>query len=385
MASKWAQRTAVAVVLLGGAVLAVQHIETASGTADPNERIKSIVQAGSVNGANTPLELSSKEIITIQPTTLTDRLRVSGELRPVNKAILRAQRGGRIIRIGARDGEIVRAGDVLVRFETGDLESIQKQREAERDEASADRLLAIQSLNRTEQLAAKKIASREQLEKVKAEVAAATARLDGLSAQVKIARTALQEADVRAPFDGVVANLTIDEGSYVGTDAELVSVVDTSVLEARMLVATRNVHRIAPGQPAELFVDGLEKQVVQGQVKRIGAVADDGSRFVPVYVQLANREGRLKGGMFATGSILVRQYEDMLVVPVTAVREDDAGNYVLKLENGLLIRQSVTIRSQWNGDESVEISDGLVQGDAIVTAPLPELRPNAQFTISKAG
>lgn len=385
MAVKWATRIAMAGVLLGGICAVALLVDPARGTVDANERLKMVVATISESRAEQPLELSSKEIITIQSTTGVERFRVSGELRPVNQAILRAKRSGRIIQIGARDGEIVKAGDALVRFETRELQSALKQREADRDVANAERLFAVQSLDRTEQLAGKNIVPWEQLDKAKAEVAAAAARLDSLSAQVEIARTAFRDADVRAPFDGIVARLEVNEGSYVGADAELLSVIDTSVLEARMLVSTRAVLRIAPGQLVELLVDGLEDQVIRGEVTRIGAIADDGSRFVPVFVRLANRHGRLKGGMFATGTILVRENKDIIIVPASAVREDDAGSYVLKLENDLLVRQSVTVSSRWNGGDKIEVSEGLVQGDAIVTAPLPGLQPNSLVTLSKTG
>lgn len=385
MASKWTKRAATAGMLLGGIYTIVVFIDPARGTVDANARLKTVVHAVTASRTQMPIELSAMEIVRIRPTTLIEHLRVSGELRPINHANLRAKSGGRIIEIGAREGQAVNAGDVLVRFETEDLQSIHKQREADRNVADAERRLAILSLDRTEQLARKYIASTDQLDKAKADVAAATARLDSLSAQVDIARTALRDAEVRAPFDGVVARLAVDTGSHVGMNAELVSVVDTSVLEARILVSTRDVLRVVLGQSVNLNIDALAKQSVQGEVARIGPVADDGSRFVPVYVQLANNRGQLKGGMFATGAILLRQREDILVVPATSLREDNKGNYVLKLENGLLIRQAVIVRSRWNAGDSVEISYGLARGDTIVTAPLPTLRPNVLVTVSRTG
>jgi membrane fusion protein, multidrug efflux system len=380
MASKWTQRAAAAGILLGGIYAIVVFLDPARATVDASER-----EAVTASQADTPFELSPMEIVRIQPTTLVERLRVSGELRPINHATLRAKRGGRIIQISAREGQAVKAGDVLVHFETEDLQSVLKQREADRDAAEAERLLAVQSLDRIEQLTRKNIAPTEQLDKAQAEFAASTARLDSLSAQVEIARSALRDAEVRAPFDGVVARLAINEGSYMAADAELVSVVDTAVLEARMLVSTRDVSRVALDQPVALQVDGLEEQAVQGKIARIGPVADDGSRFVPVYVRLANGGERLKGGMFATGVIVMRPHEEIFVVPATALREDASGNYLLKLVDGLLVRQHVTVRPRWNGDDTVEVSEGLARGDTIVTAPLPELWPNMAVTISAAG
>lgn len=119
-----------------------------------------------------------------------------------------------------------------------------------------------------------------------------------------IARLALRNAEIRAPFDGTVTRRLAEPGSRVGGDGELLTLVDTSMLEAKVLVATRDIPRVALGQTAELEIDGLGGQSVKSTVERISPVAEDGTRFVTVYLRLANRNGQLWGGMFASGSIL---------------------------------------------------------------------------------
>lgn len=385
MALKWTMRLTKAGMLLGGVYLAVVFIDPARGTVDANERVKEVVAAVAANQRDKPLELAPSEIADIRPTSIVERLRVSGDLEPINRAVLHAKDGGRIIEVRAVAGQAVRAGDVLARFETDDLQSFLKQREGDRDVAAAEMLLAMQSLNRIEQLADKNIASQEQLDKARSEVAASTARQKSLSAQADIARTALREAEVLAPFDGVVSSRAINQGSRVGVGAELFTIVDTSILEAKVLVSTRDVHRVAIAQRAELHIDGLDGQTVVGSVDRIGPVADHGTRFIPVYIRLSNGGARLRGGSFATGTILVRQNEDAIVIPAISLRKDETGDYVLKLKKGRLVRQPVTVGSGSGGSDGLEISEGLAYGDTIVTVPLPELRPDVTVTIPKAG
>lgn len=134
-----------------------------------------------------------------------------------------------------------------------------------------------------------------------------TARLQSLSAQVDIARLALRNAEIRAPFDGTITRRQAEAGSRVSADGELMTLVDTSMLEAKVLVATRDIPRVAVGQTAELDIDGIGSQPLRSTVERISPVAEDGTRFVAVYLRPANRDGRLWGGMFASGSILVRE------------------------------------------------------------------------------
>ena len=385
MAFKWTVRIAKAGMLLGGCTLVFMYLDPTRGTVDANERVKNIVASVSAPPSNRPFELAQTEVTNVEPVSMAERLRVTGELQPVSRVVVRAKSGGKVLDLAVREGERVRAGDVILRFETNDLQSTLLQRESDRNAAEAELTLAMQALNRIEQLDAKNVTSKEQLEKARRDVAANTSKVQSLSAQVDIARVALRDADVTAPFDGVVASRVVEAGSRVSADAELLTIVDTSILEAKVLVSTRDVARVAAGQTAEIQIDGVECQRIEGTVARINPVADSGTRFVPVYLRLPNRDGRLWGGMFASGSILVREKSDALVVPAISLRKDETGDYVLKLHNGHLQRQPVTVGPTWSNGSLIEIADGLVDGDTIVTVPLPELRPDVAVTLDRAG
>jgi membrane fusion protein (multidrug efflux system) len=378
-------RLAKAGILLGGCYLAVIYIDPAGGTDGTNERVKHVVDAVVANRIDKPLELTRVEVMRIERSSMVERLRVSGELQPIERVVIRAKAGGSIRDVSVREGQAIKTGDVLVRFETENLQSALKQRESDRDAAHAEMLLAMQTQNRIEQLVVKHVATQEQLDKAESDVAATTSRTRSLSAQTDLARTALRDAEVLAPFDGVIASRSVEPGSTVSADAELLTVVDTSALEAKVLVSTRDVPRVAVGQSVELQIDGLADHPIAGEVVRINPVADNGTRSVPIYLQLANQDGRLWGGMFATGSILIRESHDAVVVPATSLRKDETGDYVLKLVKGRLLRQPVTIGAKWSGGSTLEIADGVADGDTIVTAPLPELRPDTAVSISKAG
>jgi RND family efflux transporter MFP subunit len=383
MVPNWATTVTMTGALLLSACLAVVTVNPADGMTDTNERLKGIVKSVGAGNEKPVFELSPMEIAKIEPTALVEILRVSGETRPVHQATLRAKSAGQIIQLDVREGQQVKAGELLLRFDTADLLSNLKQKEAEREGAMAGLLLAMQSLNRVEQLAGKSVVSQEQLEKAKSEVAATKAKLDSLSARVEIARIALRDADVVAPIDGVISKLSVNRGARVGEDTDLLTLVDHRGMEARVFVPTRDALRVGVGQAVELQIDGTERLVV-GEIARIAPTADDGTRFVPVYVRLLDATPRLKGGMFVTGAILLRQAEDAVAVPVASLRQDRAGDYVLKLAEGVLVRQPVTIISRWNGEETAQIS-GLRRGDVIVTAPLREFEPNLSVRLTKAG
>lgn len=385
----WMKRTIKAGIALAGCVLVVTALDPARGSVDANERVKGIVnglvETASMSPAGTPFELTAAETAKIGTRAMVERLGVSGELQPITRVVIRAREAGKIVEMNVRDGDAVQAGKLLVRFETDELQSTLLLRQSDQDAAEAELMLAMQALTRTEQLALKNIASTEQLDKAKSDVAVKTARLQSLAAQADIARLALRNAEIRAPFSGTVTRRLAEAGSRAGADGELLTLVDTSVLEAKVLVATRDIPRVALSQTAELTIDGLGGQIVKGTVDRISPVAEDGTRFVAVYLRLANRDGRLWGGMFASGSILLREKNDALVVPAIALRKDETGYHVLKVEDGRLRRQTVAVGARWNDGNLVEIAAGLKDGETILTAPLPELGPDMAVTIDKAG
>lgn len=381
----WVKKTIKTGIVLAGCVAVVTALDTARGSVDANERLKGIVEAATMSPAGIPFELAASETARIAARRMAEKLSISGELQPVSRVVIRAREAGKILDMNVRDGQAVKAGDVLVRFETDDLQSALLQRQSDRDAAEAELTLAMQALTRTEQLAAKNIASAEQLDKAKSDVVVKTARVQSLSAQADIARLALRNAEIRAPFSGTVTRRLAEAGARVGADGELLTLVDTSVLEAKVLVATRDIPRVALGQTAELEIDGISGQTVPSTVERISPVAEDGTRFVAVYLRLVNHDGRLWGGMFASGSILVREKNDALVVPAIALRKDETGYHVLKVLDGHLRRQTVALGSHWNDGSLIEVAAGLKDGETILTAPLPELQPDMAVTIDRAG
>ncbi|NTE58318.1 efflux RND transporter periplasmic adaptor subunit [Agrobacterium tumefaciens] len=381
----WVKKTIKTGIVLAGCVVVVTALDTARGSVDANERLKGIVEAATMSPAGIPFELAASETARIAARRMAEKLSISGELQPVSRVVIRAREAGKILDMNVRDGQAVKAGDVLVRFETDDLQSALLQRQSDRDAAEAELTLAMQALTRTEQLAAKNIASAEQLDKAKSDVVVKTARVQSLSAQADIARLALRNAEIRAPFSGTVTRRLAEAGARVGADGELLTLVDTSVLEAKALVATRDIPRVALGQTAELEIDGISGQTVPSTVERISPVAEDGTRFVAVYLRLVNHDGRLWGGMFASGSILVREKNDALVVPAIALRKDETGYHVLKVLDGHLRRQTVALGSRWNDGSLIEVAAGLKDGETILTAPLPELQPDMAVTIDRAG
>jgi len=134
------------------------------------------------------------------------------------------------------------------------------------------------------------------------------------------------------------------------------------------------------GQSVSVHVTGLEGESFTGVVTRVNPVAISGTRTVPIYIELQNEEGSLRGGMFATGNITVMEKADAQAVSAAALREDAEGQYVLKLTDGTLARQGVEILGEWERGRLVEVK-GLADGDVIVAAPLDDLKAGEAYSL----
>ncbi|ALN71903.1 efflux RND transporter periplasmic adaptor subunit [Aureimonas sp. AU20] len=139
-------------------------------------------------------ELTPHEVTSIAPVRGTEQLRMVGDIQPFQRATLRAKTEGRIVTLSAREGDTVRAGDTLVWFETSDLETEFRQREAEWEGAQAENRRALQTLRRLEQLATKNIATQDQLETAQNDVFVTGARVESAAAQRDMARAAIRDA-----------------------------------------------------------------------------------------------------------------------------------------------------------------------------------------------
>jgi RND family efflux transporter MFP subunit len=149
-------------------------------------------------------------------------------------------------------------------------------------------------------------------------------------------------------------------------------VVNLEQMEFDAVASVNNSARVAPGQAVNVTVTGLGDRVFPGTVMRVNPVAQSGTRTVPIYIELDNAEGVLRGGMFATGYIVVAEKADALAVPAAALREDAEGHYVLKLADGVLSRVGVEVVAEWDRGRTIEVT-GLAEGDVVVAAPLAEL------------
>lgn len=322
------------------------------------------------------MQINPSEISTIEPQTLTRTVRVTGSLAPQQQTQLASQVSGRVVAVMARPGDAVREGDVLLQLDTESLQIQLDQQTSTAEATRAQLVLAESQLSRTTDLIGRGLAAASGIEQVQSSADALRANLAALEGQVEAARIALQNATLKAPMDGIISERNVSTGQTVQQGAALFTIVDLSTLELNASAPVGSSVQLSKGQAVSVSVEGLPGQTFAGVVDRINPVAVAGTRTIPVYIVLGNEQGLLRGGMFATGQIVIAERPEALAVPAAAVREDAEGFFVLKLADGKVVRQAVAQGESWNGNRLVEIVSGLAAGDVVVTAPLTQLQPD---------
>lgn len=327
-------------------------------------------------------QLLGSEVTEIVPATLRETVKVTGTLVPGQQSSIASQVSGRVIEVTVRPGDSVVAGDVLAEIDRETLELQLSQQRATAEATRVQLLTAQQQLGRTEELARRELSATSVLEQARSSVAALEANLMALESAVEGAEIALANASVRSPLDGIVSSRSVEPGQTISAGTALFTIVNLSEMEFEASASVNSSALVGPGQAVTISVVGLDDRSFEGEVTRVNPVALSGTRTVPIYISLHNAGNLLRGGMFATGDITVAEKPDAMALPSTALREDASGEFVLKLDGGVLVRQPVVPGRQWERGRMVEV-EGIAPGDVIVTAPLAELSDGDAYEIAE--
>ncbi len=325
-------------------------------------------------------QLLPAEIAEIQPRTLSQSVKVTGSLVPGQQSSVASMASGRVLEVMVRPGDSVAAGDVLAEIDRATL-ALQLNQQRATAEATRIQLISTrQQLERTEELARQGLAAPSALEQARSSTAALEANLTALESGVESAEIALDNATVRSPLDGVVSARSVEPGQTINAGTPLFTIVNLAEMEFEASASVNSSALVSSGQSATISVTGIDGTTFDGEVTRVNPVAISGTRAVPIYISIHNQDGLLRGGMFATGFIVVAEKEDAIAVPVAALQEDAEGDFVLLLDNGVLVRKPVTLGEEWDRGRIVEV-EGLAADDIVVIAQLGGLSAGDSYEV----
>jgi RND family efflux transporter MFP subunit len=318
------------------------------------------------------LEFTSADVAMVETRELQRTLSVSGSLTPVLQSTVRSKVPGEVQKVLVREGDRVTEGQVIAIIDTADLKSKYDAQVAALEENKARASLAEKNRENNQQLLRQKFISQNAFDTTQSAYDAAIAAVKSADAQLRIADKAMHDAVVRSPFAGVVARRMVNIGEKVGIDSPLFTVVDLGKMEIEAPAPASEIPGVKVGQVAQFRVDGFAERVFEGRIERINPTADANSRAIMLYVSVANRDGLLKGGMFAKGQLILDKTPPTAVVPAGALREEAGQAYVFTIEDGKVVRRPVSVGLREEG--LVEIR-GLEKGVPVVRTRMTDLKP----------
>lgn len=279
--------------------------------------------------AQTQVELASTDVVKAELRSITQGLAISGTVKAVNYAVIKARVAGELKEVMAREGDTVKAGDVLARIDPTEYQRRWQQATEQATAAMAQMEVAKRAWENNQLLVAQNFISKTAMNNSEANYLGAVASHKAAIAGADVARKALDDATLRAPFAGIVSGRAAQVGERVGIDAKIMELVDLSQLEVEVPLSPSESMDVRAGQMATLQVED-RKATVGAKVKRISPSAQAGSRSVLIYLALDKADG-LRNGLFAKG-ILGMGNSQVLAVPLSAVRTDRAQPYVQVVE-----------------------------------------------------
>ncbi|MBI4410492.1 MAG: efflux RND transporter periplasmic adaptor subunit [Gemmatimonadetes bacterium] len=327
--------------------------------------------SGNASGSRGPsasgrggVTLAARDVAQARRANVEESTPITGTLEPLERVTVRARIEGDLLTVHAREGQVVRAGQLLARFDDSEQESLR--RSAEADVASAQSELANAEWRQEQARELFREGAVPEAEVRTAEQAVAAARARLAAAEARLRATSLESRDTRvlAPISGVVETRQVAGGERVSRGATLFTVVRSDALELAAAVPARRANGLRPGQPVRFGADGHS---FEGRIARVSPTVDPASRALTVYVNVPNPGGALKGGTFATGRIIRQVIQGALVVPTAALRRTEAGDpYVYKIEQDILAHIPVTLGIVDEAGGSAQVTDGLQEGDRVV-------------------
>lgn len=313
-------------------------------------------------------ETVSVEAAPVTAGTVVEEIQAVGTLRANESVTLAAEIAGRIERIAFREGDRVKAGDVLVELDASVLR-------AELDKARSDLALAKANHERAITLAGHGMGTLRARDEALGAYQAARANL-------ALAEARLRKATLVAPFSGVVGLRTVSVGAYVAPGEPIVQLADTHPIKLDFRVPELALTSLRRGQPVQVTIDALTGRTFEGTIYAIDPIVDVNGRSIRLRATIPNRDGALSPGLFARVRLVLDRRENALLVPESAIFARDSRQLVYRVVDGRAVQTEVVLGQRRPGQ--VEIRRGLQLGELVVTAGQQQLRDGAQISLRRA-
>lgn len=318
-------------------------------------------EMGGMSGAGVPVQVEAVKRADISTFLLnTTTLEAEREVEVLAKV------SGQVGKLFVEEGDVVRSDQALAQLDEQEL--LLQLRESEIRAQNAQ-----SNFERTKNMFEKSLVSKENLEDVRYQYESAQAAYE--TAKLKVEYT-----HIRSPIAGVVTTRQIELGQRINLNQPLFRVADFDPLRALIYVPERDMRQVRPGQQAEITAEALPGKEFSGKVRMVSPIVDPTSGTMKVTIDIYDRTGLLKPGMFVTTHIITETHASALVIPKKALILESDADQVYVFDNGMA--RKATLQLGFQESDRVEVLSGLNEGEQVVTVGQEGLREGLPIRIS---
>ncbi len=303
----------------------------------------------------------------VAPKLLTERLATTGTVRANEQVEIISEISGKVSDIYFVEGGGVSKGELLLKIDDSELVA-ERQRALHRVE------LARRAEVRQQQLLEEGVISSEHYD-------VALGELNVLQAELQLIDAQLLKTEIRAPFGGIIGLRWVSPGSYLSSQTRIASLHDADPVKLDFSVPEKYSALMQVGEGISFSVEGLER-TFPGTIYAIEPSVDASTRSLRMRARCPNSDGALVPGTFANVDLVLRSVPDALTVPSIAIIPELGGKKVFIYADGTAEPRTVTtgIRTE----NEVQVIDGLVEGDLVITTAILQLRPGLEVEVEEA-
>ena len=318
------------------------------------------------------LELAAEEVFTAHAETLSLGLPLSGALKATQTALVKARVAGELMDLVVREGDTVKAGQVIARIDPTEYQARWRQAKQQAESAKAQMDIAQKQYDNNEALVRQGFISQTALQTSLMSLNGARAAWQSAVAAADVAQKALDDATLKAPIGGQIAQRLAQPGERLVIDAKVVEIVNLGQFELEAALPAQDATGVQIGMKAQLQVEGVDPPV-SATVLRINPSTQAGSRSVLAYLGVPGQEG-LRQGAFAQGTLGTRSVQ-AIAVPLGSVRTDKPQPYVQVIEGDRVRHVGVEPGARIQvGNQTRVVVSGLSEGAQVLAPAAGALR-----------
>jgi RND family efflux transporter MFP subunit len=324
------------------------------------------------------------DLVTLTPTEVVDASEYLGRLRSRTSATLQPQVDGQITEILVHPGELVEAGQPLVRIDPGRQPAAVEQAQANRAARAAQLQLAERNFERVEHLVARGAAPEQDLDNARAALEAARGDVQASGAEIASNRVQLDYYRIVAPTHGVIGDIPARVGDRVTAQTVITTVTDNRVLEANVSIPVERARAVKLGT-AIVLVDDRGHELGRGQVGFISPQVNPETQSVLVKANIRNPAGRLRADEVARARVVWATHPG-LVVPALAVTRQggQAFVFVATVDGARLVAKQRPVQLGELANDEFVVTSGLAAGDRVVVSAIQKLHDGTAIAKAEA-